>query len=293
MSDILTSALGTASEQAPANTGDVQATATPQTGNTTEAPKTENQAPTETPTDSAAALILGKFKSQDELAKAYQGLEKELGSRVKIPGEDATPEDWAKFYAKVGRPESPEGYELPIPEDNPQEAEFNKSLSAKAHELGLTKAQVKGLLEWGNKVGNDYQQNLAAQAEANRKNTEQELTKKWGPNTKANTGLAARTALNLLGQDKFQEIMNNNGLGDNPAIIDMFYRIGIQISEDSIPDRTSSSVMTKEEAASERMRIMNDKSHPLYSAYRDRTHKDFDTANKKIEELTRLMMGKN
>lgn len=47
---------------------------------------------------------------QNKLVEMYKNLESQMGSRVKIPGEEATPEERNNFYKKIGRPDSPEGY---------------------------------------------------------------------------------------------------------------------------------------------------------------------------------------
>jgi len=53
-------------------------------------------------------LILGKFKTQEELQAGYTELEKQFRSdnTLRVPGEDATPEAWATFNAKLNSNES-------------------------------------------------------------------------------------------------------------------------------------------------------------------------------------------
>ena len=52
--------------------------------------------------------ITDKFKSAEELAKAYQNLEKLSGRSVKKPETDS---EMDKFYEQIGVPDSVEGYE--------------------------------------------------------------------------------------------------------------------------------------------------------------------------------------
>lgn len=284
MSNILTDAIDTA---APA-----QDTVAPNAGEQTNEVQTEQAAPqqTETKTEAKPAedLIFGKYKNMEEAQKGFKELEKEMGSRVKIPGEDATPDDWAKFYAKLGRPDTPDAYEIPVPEDKPAEAAFFKGMAAKAHELGFTKAQMQGIMEWGNAIGADYNAAREAEWAEYHKQSEKMMMSKWGTDYKDNVFLAATTGVKLLGDENFKRLMNSNGLGSHPEVIEMFYRLGTQVSEGSIPERAKPAGMTKEDAVAQRLAIMNDKSNPLYEAYRKPMHKDHETAKKKIDELTRI-----
>ena len=60
-----------------------------------------------------------------------------------MPGKDATPEEWSAFYAQIGRPETPEGYELPLPEGD--DGTFAKQMAPILHKHGVTAEQAKGL----------------------------------------------------------------------------------------------------------------------------------------------------
>lgn len=60
-----------------------------------------------------------------------------------LPGKDATPEAWAEFYGKLGRPEKAEGYELAVkPGEDPA---FIGEVAGVMHQYGLTKEQAIGL----------------------------------------------------------------------------------------------------------------------------------------------------
>lgn len=90
------------------------------------------------------------WKSPEDALKSYQSLERLRGvpedQLIRTPGADASDEEWSEVYAKLGRPEKPEGYGLEAGEGQPD-------LGALAHAAGLTKRQVevlqKGLAEIG------------------------------------------------------------------------------------------------------------------------------------------------
>ena len=112
-----------------------------------------------------------------------------------MPGKDATPEEWAAFYGQLGRPETPEGYELPLPEGD--DGAFAKEMAPILHKHGVTAAQAKGLAEDWNAMA-QAQQAQAQAAEAQRiaaldsKNRAEaaELANEWGQANEANMHFA-------------------------------------------------------------------------------------------------------
>lgn len=90
-----------------------------------------------------------------EAVKGYRGAESKLGvpadQILKLPGKDAKPEDWKPVWQRLGAPETPEGYELPVPDGH--DPEFAKAASAWFHELGVPKQQAAGLAQkWNEHV---------------------------------------------------------------------------------------------------------------------------------------------
>ena len=50
-----------------------------------------------------------KFKSLDEFVKAHGELQSKLGTALFIPGKDASDEDRARFFERLGRPKDASG----------------------------------------------------------------------------------------------------------------------------------------------------------------------------------------
>lgn len=125
------------------------------------------------------------YKSVGDIAKAAQNAESLIGKSVQIPDADAKPEDWDKFYGKVGRPEKSDGYEFKLPDGVPKEmpydGEFANGFKPIAHQLGLTAKQAAGVHDFyvgqaagyfGKQSEAKTQQVVAATAA---------LEEKWGP----------------------------------------------------------------------------------------------------------------
>ncbi|TXI93644.1 MAG: hypothetical protein E6Q33_02715 [Neisseriales bacterium] len=78
------------------------------------------------------------FGSIEDVIKANQ-------SSLSLPSEDATPEQWAEFYSKAGRPEKVEDYGIKAPDG--VDPTFSQEASKWMHDLGLNKQQAVGLNE--------------------------------------------------------------------------------------------------------------------------------------------------
>lgn len=126
---------------------------------------------------------------------------------IKMPGKDATPEDWAAFYNQIGRPETPEAYNLPVPEGD--DGAFAAEIAPMLHKNGVTTEQAKGLAaDWNayiSKLQADADAAQAAQVAAmNVKNTAEAsaLQTEWGQAHPANMELARRAVQQFMPGDK-------------------------------------------------------------------------------------------
>lgn len=84
----------------------------------------------------------------------------EAPESVPLPGKDATPEQWAEFYGKIGRPETPEAYEMTIPEGD--DGTFAKAVAPLLHKVGITGPQAKELSEGWNQMKIDAEAQMAS-----------------------------------------------------------------------------------------------------------------------------------
>lgn len=95
------------------------------------------------------------FKTLPDLVKSLRHFQQvasgKLDGMVKIPGEDATPEEKAAFYKARGVPEDPTGYEIQKPEGELAEYYNEDQVQAfakEAHEKGLSKDEVSWLVNY-------------------------------------------------------------------------------------------------------------------------------------------------
>jgi len=129
-----------------------------------------------------------------------------------MPGKDATPEDWAAFYSKIGRPDTPDGYELAVPEGD--DGAFAKQMAPVLHKHGLSAEQAKGLAaDWNAMVAANVASMDAADsahaAAMNSKNTTEAaaLKNEWGQAHDANMHFAKLAVQQFMPADKAGEVI--------------------------------------------------------------------------------------
>ena len=86
------------------------------------------------------ASILDKFSDVAGLAKSYQELQQNMGGAARLPAPEASREERAEFFQRLGTPESPEGYG--VPEGLEDWAEDARGVAHNAH---LTQDQWNAL----------------------------------------------------------------------------------------------------------------------------------------------------
>ena len=103
------------------------------------------------------AKVLSKYQTFQGLvgglveAQKMVGMDKE-GFAI-VPNENTSPEDTAKFWEKVGKPSTPEGYEFKAPEGTPDgewNTELDELFAKTAHDIQLPKQQASQLRNWFN-----------------------------------------------------------------------------------------------------------------------------------------------
>lgn len=95
------------------------------------------------------------LKGVDSLDKALamlDGAETKLGQRpAGIPADNASPEEWQKFWTALGRPETPDKYQFDYGKDDkgqpkaPADPKWDSALKQMLHEEGITVKQAAGL----------------------------------------------------------------------------------------------------------------------------------------------------
>jgi len=206
------------------------------------APQATEAAPAQTGTESGqdiagwARSLKGKYQTHDA-TKQFESVTDlfERYLNMQAPDPDASQERWDAYYNAMGRPESPDDYELPqVSEQMPNGEEFSNWFREWAHSVGLSNRQARQAFE---KFGQRADQSLEAarKAETERKVEGMEkLRGEWGDKYDGRLELANRTYQSLTSEEARTELAQLNLL-ENPAIIKMFADLGDLVSEDALP----------------------------------------------------------
>jgi len=215
-------------------------------------------------------------KPLGDVLKGYVEAQKFIGGSIKIPGKDAKPEEWDKYYAKLGRPEAADKYGTAMP-DLPEGFAWDegqmKSFFETAHKAGLSTAQAQSLVDW---YAADQKGVLKA-GEAAIAEAETALKGEWKAAYPRNLGLA-KAASKWLG---VMEVLDQTGLGNHPTILKGFAKLGRSLAEDGVISGEVEGVPTNEAVQKQITDVINDKKHP----YWDRNLAGHDEA---VEEMARL-----
>ena len=187
---------------------------------------------------------LTKYATKDEAVKALVHAQRMLGKSpegyVRLPDEEDGPEDLAAFYGALGRPEGPDGYELPdmdLPDGFEVREELIAGLRQKAHELGLNPNQVSGLYEWFMPLALDAHHGLESEAGKLRETELESLRSVHRGDTPAMLDAAMRAAEVLGGQDLLAAL-DTTGAGDRAAVISAFAKIAPLVLEGGLRGST-------------------------------------------------------
>ena len=213
-------------------------------GNGAAAPAAAPAAPA-TPTPGAAAPWYGAAdeataayitnKGWDNPLKAiesYRNLEKFAGgskSLVELPGPDAPPEKMAEFYARLGRPESPDKYGIEAPQG--ADPELVGWFKTAAHKHNLTDAQAKGVFADYNEMAGGKMQAMEQQSAADSEKAITDLKREWGQTFDKQIDMGKR-AVAALGFNE-QMLTNYEAKLGTGEMLKLFATLGTKMGEPS------------------------------------------------------------
>ena len=195
---------------------------------------------------------------------------------VRVPGENATPEEMQAFYAALGVPEKPEDYGIGKPEQLPDGVMWDDNLNASfmkaAKELGLTKAQAQGLAKF-------QVDHIASSVAANREAMQQvlaqekaELDKTFGADldkvvTSVKAAVTTNPKLAALGipAEAFDPTHNDFW---GPSALKLVNALVAMTGEHSLHRGSGGGGAGSTITVAEAQKIMGDKSHPLHAKYK-------------------------
>lgn len=229
------------------------------------------------PEDIRESEALASFGGVGDLAKSYIKTKSLVGANVvKLPGKNAEDSEIDGFFASIGRPESPEGYELPT-EGLAAEisAEDRTALADIAHRSGLNQVQAARLTRAYTEFVKGMYDEMGTKAESEQKENIQTLKTEFGAAFEEKMQLAT-TAINKYGGEKLAEKLKAVGLHTDPDIIRAFSMVGRDYASDDIHGQgkrgfamSPGEAKARKEAFQgdgDKMKALYDKNHPQHAA---------------------------
>jgi hypothetical protein len=167
------------------------------------------------------------------LAKSYVETKKLVGRKgLIVPKDDEPEEKWDEFYGALGRPETADNYEFDrpdLPDGLDYSEDFEKDFRARAHDLGISQKQAKGLYDW-------FVPQTIQWSEASRESlvkAKEELETQWGDKFEANTKLAHEAFKKYAAPEDYQTMLEGPApLGNDPRLVRIFHKVGLSMKED-------------------------------------------------------------
>ena len=248
------------------------------------------------PEDIRGHKSLDTINDVGALAKSFINAQSMIGrEQVPIPGKYATDDDWKAVDARLGRPETPEGYELEnnIAEGMTDMPEMLDGFRAAAHEVGLRPTQAQGLLNWYNEQMGGQVEVDSGQVDQIRENATMELKREYGPAFDDRISNAS-AVLQEFGQADLADVQLADGsaLGDHPEMVRMMVNVSQFISgkigEDTLEGMKSSGAMTPNDIEA---RIGEVIGKPGEGPYWERRHPGHEAAKAEVTRLMHMKTG--
>lgn len=184
------------------------------------------------------AVVAAKgWKDPADVVASYRGLETLLGAdkagRAIVKPKDGDPADKERFFAELGRPEKPEGYELDKRIPPGQSPEFASKAAQQFHKLGLTREQVDGIAAWYGEEAAAQSGQISEEFVQQSKVEVERLQRTWGDARASNEESIARGA-RLMGLNTEQIIRFEAAVGTT-AMLTALLEVGKSIREDTMP----------------------------------------------------------
>src|SRR3990167_9345041 len=174
-----------------------------------------------------------KWDSPKAAVESYIALDKVFGAEkagrtIVPPTTDAKPEEWDAYYAKLGRPEKPELYDIGEKPEN--WTDFTKSMTAAMHKVGVPQTMAKGMVAAYNDFAKQHHEAAETAYKSEHTKQLQDLQKAWGKNYDINLEIGTKAIHKFLqGEDaesvatKMEALRRSWGVG---ATAKFFHALG-------------------------------------------------------------------
>ena len=232
---------------------------------------------------------LSPIKDVGNLARSYVNAQRLIGAdKIPMPI-NPTDEDLDRIYGKLGRPETPDQYQIAA-DGNIVTEEIATGYADVAHKLRLTPDQANGILEYYRSVTQGNIESMNATNQQSLEETTSALQAEWGDKFDAKVDAAQKVVDQFeAGNIMEMQLADGTKLGNHPDVIRAFAKFAefkqSVTSEDTVKESSQVNYMTKQTAQAEVDAIMRG---PDYTS-RDAIARD--RAVNRVQELMEVIHG--
>lgn len=187
------------------------------------------------PADIQSSPVIQNTKDIGSLASQLVAAQQMIGAdKVALPAADAPQDQWDVFFEKLGRPGKADGYGLEVKSENFTGEQIGlEAFGAAAHAAGLSKSQAQKMFDYYvTSTDTELVALDTAGAEA-QENAMNGLRTEFGAALDGNLGVALK-AVEAFGGPELKAILDSTGLGNDPAMIRAWIKVGQAMGEDTL-----------------------------------------------------------
>ena len=181
-----------------------------------------------------------KYKTLPDVFRSLHSQGKMIGKRGVIPPhQDSSPEELKHWYETIGRPETPEGYEIKAPVE-PEKQAILSMLGIDAgeaatyfHEQGFSKKQADAVWVLAEGICVHLDEHMSESAERDCTDAETTLKAQWGTAYEARLHLANRMITENTAEGEQREAIKDI-IGNNPHVADMLANVAHKFMEHGV-----------------------------------------------------------
>ena len=176
------------------------------------------------------------WKSADDAIQSYRNLEKMDSGKIKMPTTDSPEAEVSAFYKQLGRPDTADGYKVPVVGEGQEvNKEFFGGMAVAAHEAGMSSDGFDKLVSRYIDYENQVKEAEVVEFNRYREEADRKLHEDYGADYDKNIELSKR-AYTEYASDELKELLGTDkwkGMLNEPAFIGMMVEIGKKNMDDT------------------------------------------------------------